>query len=162
MTDELTKRCSHCKEQVPQSNFTKNRNSKDGLGSRCLPCNRLMAKKHYDQNSDKIKEYHRNYRVENKDRLKEYRASKRSYDLEKNYGITQEDYEVLLEKQNGVCAICKQNRPYKGEFMCVDHDHTTGAVRGILCSNCNKAIGLLQDSPDLLKSAIEYLIGRTI
>lgn len=77
------------------------------------------------------------------------------------YGITLEEYLDLAEKQNFVCAICgKENFPMNGchsGCLVVDHDHKTGKVRGLLCHNCNRALGLFQDSPFLLEKASDYL-----
>lgn len=82
---------------------------------------------------------------------------------EKTYGLTKEEVKTLFQKHGGRCAICggegfmMNSRVKSG--MCVDHCHTTGKVRGLLCHNCNRALGLLQDSIQHLKSAIEYLEG---
>lgn len=62
----------------------------------------------------------------------------------------------MLSKQNGVCAICKTN-PYPDKKFCVDHDHNTGVVRGLLCDLCNRGIGLMRDDVVILASAIDYL-----
>lgn len=79
----------------------------------------------------------------------------------KNYGITFRDYQDLFNKQNGVCAICKlPETRHNGQnimSLAVDHNHTSGYVRGLLCANCNRAIGLLKDDINLLKNAINYL-----
>lgn len=65
----------------------------------------------------------------------------------------------MLEAQGGCCAICKAP---KGNKLCVDHDHRTGKVRGLLCSNCNAGLGMFKDSEDLLQSAKGYLNNRTV
>lgn len=115
--------------------------------------------------------YHRNkkegtYRHDCKECVKE-RSAKQEYDsgyfrahhLMKTYGITLEQYDEMLEAQDGGCAICKTTDPRgKGRFH-VDHCHDTGAVRGLLCQTCNQGIGLLQDSIDVLLDAAKYL-GR--
>lgn len=81
--------------------------------------------------------------------------------LREKYSMTVEEYHELLEAQGGVCAICgteqTTGRGSENNHFSVDHDHKTGAVRGLLCHACNTAIGLLQDSPTLLHSAIKYL-----
>lgn len=72
------------------------------------------------------------------------------------YGITEEQYQQLLAKQDGVCAICERpDRTY--DHLSVDHDHETGAVRGLLCGHCNHAIGKMGDDPELLRKAALYL-----
>ena len=72
----------------------------------------------------------------------------------KLYNITIEDYDIMMELQDGVCAICGEEDTKR---LAVDHDHITGKVRGLLCSKCNHAIGLFLDSKKLLQNAIEYL-----
>ena len=70
------------------------------------------------------------------------------------YGITIADYNAILERQGGVCAICKK---HPGETLCVDHCHATGKVRGLLCRKCNAAIGFLEDDPRNARAAAAYL-----
>ena len=79
------------------------------------------------------------------------KASRKAY-LQYNYGLSEEDYQDLFEKQDGKCAICSE--PGK---LGVDHNHTTGQIRGLLCRQCNTAIGSLKESQDLLDSAKGYL-----
>lgn len=85
--------------------------------------------------------------------------------LRNSYGISYEDFHKMFEEQNGKCKICrKAGFPLvSGQkiYLNVDHCHTTGAVRGLLCHNCNRALGLLQDDIAILKSAVEYLEGAT-
>jgi hypothetical protein len=75
--------------------------------------------------------------------------------------MTIEDYDTAVAVVGGVCEICKN--PPSGSrngiplSLCVDHDHATGAVRGLLCSNCNSAIGLLKDDPERIRRAAAYL-----
>lgn len=85
----------------------------------------------------------------------------REHDKLKKFGITVEDYDKMLERQNGVCAICKRS-PHvvlNGAIkrLAVDHDHITGRVRGLLCDHCNRGMGLLRDSIETLEGAAEYL-----
>lgn len=74
--------------------------------------------------------------------------------------MTLEEYETYVEWHEGKCAICKSEptgEGQQGERLHVDHDHKTGLVRGLLCGNCNRAIGLLKDDSDLLRAAAGYL-----
>ena len=81
-----------------------------------------------------------------------------SRQLERLYGITLAEYDRMYEEQNGVCKICHLPQESKRNTrLCVDHNHTTGEVRGLLCDSCNRAIGLLKDDPRLLDRAAEYL-----
>lgn len=80
--------------------------------------------------------------------------------MKKRYGITWEDYQSLLDKQDGKCAICltdnAQNNRTSGKLF-IDHCHSTGKVRGLLCSKCNHALGQFNDDENLLLSAVTYL-----
>lgn len=77
--------------------------------------------------------------------------------LQNKYGISLDEYDRLLEKQNYTCDIC--NKPQVvSKRMCVDHDHDTGKVRGLLCHHCNTGLGKFQDDKKLLEAAIQYLI----
>ncbi len=79
-------------------------------------------------------------------------------DIERTYGITLKEYERLYLLQNGMCAICHRPEMAKGRlFLAVDHSHRNGHVRGLLCSNCNTALGLFKDSLENLRSAVRYL-----
>ena len=81
--------------------------------------------------------------------------------LKRQYGITAEDYDRLFEQQNGVCAICgcipDDPRNNRNAVLCVDHCHTTGKVRGLLCHMCNQGLGAFEDSPELFNRAARYL-----
>ncbi len=76
--------------------------------------------------------------------------------LKHKYGLTREGFQDLYDAQKGVCAICgrknKKKRP-----LCIDHDHDTGQVRGLLCYKCNLGLGMFYDSAKCLQRAIEYL-----
>jgi len=78
-----------------------------------------------------------------------------------NYGVGILHVRGLLEEQNGVCAICKTTgfKMLSGHYsgLNLDHCHSTGKVRGLLCHNCNRGLGLFKDSADCLKEAIRYL-----
>ena len=75
--------------------------------------------------------------------------------MRSKYGISSEQWTAMLVEQSGRCAIC--SNPMREP--CVDHDHETLAVRGLLCSGCNTGIGHLRDSSDVLRAAIKYLAG---
>lgn len=80
---------------------------------------------------------------------------KRESNLKVRYGITSEDWENLALRQGGVCAICGSSGGQRGLF--VDHCHTGGHVRGLLCNDCNQAVGRLKDSRELAKRLADYL-----
>jgi len=74
----------------------------------------------------------------------------------RSYGISVEEYDQMLEDQGGTCYICGE--PPQGRALDIDHCHKSGKVRGLLCSNHNRALGLLGDDPALLLKSIEYLV----
>lgn len=76
--------------------------------------------------------------------------------LKKAFNLSVDEYQKMVEAQGNVCAICHSNHGKKR--LSVDHDHVTGNVRALLCDKCNAALGLLNDSPLLVKSAMDYLI----
>ena len=84
--------------------------------------------------------------------------------LKKLYGLTPEAYKALLESQDYVCKICKEPETHKGKTgsrsLCVDHDHKTGRVRGLLCNSCNTMLGVAKDNPTTLLKAIQYLKNK--
>ena len=87
------------------------------------------------------------------------KALKRKEALTENYGIDEEEYNKILEKQVGLCAICGSDSPRRkgSKNFAVDHNHTTMEVRGLLCHPCNVMIGLAKDDIEVLEKAIEYL-----
>lgn len=146
--------CSRCHKELPLEDFAKS--SRYGYQAWCKKCN-TEAQKEWRQNNDgKCRSYHKKWYFENKDLALK---TTRKRDLGK-YGISEEDYDKLFEKQKSVCAICgkpetrKQND--KITLLCVDHDHETGVVRGLLCHTCNIGIGML-NSTILLERAKNYL-----
>jgi len=93
--------------------------------------------------------YQRMWRKANPDKSK-------NNELMRSFGITLEEYNVMLKSQENVCKICGNTEPYNSS-LAVDHCHSTGKVRGLLCSNCNRGLGFMQDSKVLLANAISYL-----
>jgi hypothetical protein len=77
--------------------------------------------------------------------------------LKLKYNITPEDYNRMLDQQNGCCKICNVHYLTLNRILAVDHCHTTGRVRSLLCNNCNTGLGLFKDNIELMKKAIDYL-----
>ena len=105
--------------------------------------------KYHKENSLEIKERKRKYRLENKHIIESKRCMKR-------YGITLEDKKQLIQDQNNKCLICKCvftkiNKPH------VDHNHSTGKVRGILCNDCNSLLGFAKENIQILQNSINYI-----
>jgi hypothetical protein len=113
------------------------------------------------KNPIKVKKIKNRYRNNNKEKLDEYyRVNKdvwRKGQLKRLYGLTLDEYQDMLAKQNGKCAICAVHEDSVTRKFSVDHDHKTGKIRGLLCNNCNTGIGNLRDSIELLEQAIRYL-----
>jgi len=104
----------------------------------------------------KMAAYMREWRKRNPEKAKDA-------DLKKNYGIGFDDYKVLLAEQQGACAVCRIAPGFIGTgnagkgTLAVDHCHTTGTYRGLLCTNCNLGIGSFFENPDLLIAAADYV-----
>jgi hypothetical protein len=96
------------------------------------------------------------YRIQHREK---YLRTQSNSQLKKVYGFSLEKYEEQLKKQEGKCAICKTDSPQHGHIkrFSVDHCHSTGKIRGLLCSKCNKGIGFFNDDTKLLDQAIKYL-----
>jgi hypothetical protein len=86
------------------------------------------------------------------------KCCKRELGLNQKYGITREKFDILFVLQKGKCAVCNQS----SNSLVVDHDHVTNQIRGLLCSNCNLAIGLFKDNPEIVASAEAYLRKRSV
>lgn len=137
----LTKRCPGCEQTLPVDAFSM-RSGGRYRRSRCRPCEVTANRGWAERNPEKAA------------------LVQRRRDLRARYGLELEDYEQRLAAQGGGCAICRATEPGGGRrYFDVDHDHRTGAVRGLLCSPCNAAMGLLGDDPARLEAAATYLRG---
>jgi protein-arginine kinase activator protein McsA len=138
------KLCGRCGENKTTCNFHRNIRSKDGLQYYCKKCSGEV-----------------NRAVDNKKRSDSIRWST----IKRKFGLTKEDYKSLLKSQDWVCAICGnfETKTVKGrvQSLSVDHCHTTGEVRGLLCNACNTAIGNFKDDPELLRKAASYIEENT-
>jgi len=119
---------------------------------------RSNAKRRVNPETSKvIREYQANYRKTNAQKL-------RDKERKRKFGISSEKYSELLENQNGVCAICGNpetaTRLGVVKALSVDHCHSTGRIRGLLCSDCNTGIGKLKDDVTILQNAIRYLASQ--
>lgn len=83
----------------------------------------------------------------------------RKYNLKKKYGLTLEQYQAMFAAQNGYCAACHLPQT-EGKILVVDHDHTTGKVRGLIHNTCNSIIGFVGDDPTKLRMLADYLEGN--
>jgi len=132
---------------------------------------KARAQRWKDQNPERVRELQHRYQEANRERINQrsrdwYAANKERASAQNRhrrlarYGLTEEEYRVLLESQAGRCAICGSPEAVRGKPEArfrVDHDHKTGAVRGLLCLNCNSGLGQFGDDPGLLIAAADYL-----
>lgn len=140
--------CRKCDTSKACDAFYVDRSKKCGHHTVCRDCTLAARKARYDADPDTARDSMRRYYHANRDRFVEY--SRRRL-----YSMTMDDYEIRVVAQGGRCAICRTP-----EKLHVDHDHSTGQVRGLLCNNCNRALGLLRDDPDVLARAVLYLTGQ--
>ena len=146
------KTCTICKAEKPASEFWPDRRRMNGLMARCKACNTEQARAYRNARPN----YH-------KDAYQKNKTATRERHLVRKYGVTLADYQVMLEAQGGNCAICRkpEAHQFKGVFH-VDHDHATGAVRGLLCRGCNHMLGVVGDDPAILARAIRYLVPQVV
>lgn len=85
------------------------------------------------------------------------KAKDRKNSLKRFWNMTVEQFEALKAKQGGTCALCPKTESNPHKNLCIDHDHTTGKIRGLLCDNHNRALGLFKDSIEDMEKAILYL-----
>ncbi|WP_405893062.1 endonuclease VII domain-containing protein [Streptomyces sp. NBC_00104] len=179
--EEGVKRCSRCKESRPRAAFAGNKSARDGLQAYCRECgaeyhqSRQLAKgknvrprvqtpegHKFCHSCGKIKphgEWHRNATASDglSTSCRACRANKgRAGHLKRQYGMTEAERDEMIASQMGFCVIC-----LKAPAVHVDHCHKTGRVRGVLCFNCNSAIGKLGDDPDAVRRAAAYLEGTS-
>lgn len=144
-----TKTCKNCLEEKNLKAFCTKKSSADGLSGKCRDCAISYARQYRKDSPEKT-------RATYKKRYKRIRESA----LRRKYDISLEDYESMLKDQDGKCGICGTMTPSNRKavkHMYIDHCHTTGQVRGLLCSKCNSSIGLLNDDPALVRRAVTWL-----
>jgi hypothetical protein len=112
-------------------------------------------KRYYEKHRERLLQINKQYRQDNAEKVAETRRRNR---IKIAFNITLEKYSSLLEKQGGLCAICKgvQVDGYH-KNLAVDHDHETGEIRGLLCNTCNRGLGQFKDNINLMYSATRYL-----
>lgn len=141
-----SKVCCVCEERKPFDEFYNLKNKSDGKSYRCKVCDGIAREKHRKKNKEKVQGLSRIQNLQNK------------------YGLRESEYQAMMDDQRGCCKICGEsliNPDGPKQQMCVDHDHNTGKVRGLLCTNCNSLLGQAKDSIDNLKRAIKYLKENT-
>jgi hypothetical protein len=160
------KQCKKCGVLKPLDDFYRCAGTRDGHRGDCKVCNlaakharyvanpgpaKVRASRWQKANADRVNEYYRTRRLD-----PEVKRRQRAGHLMRKYGMTIEQYDAMLASQGGGCFIC--GRPRREDIsLHVDHDHSTGKVRGILCFCCNNALADFQDDPDLLRKAASYV-----
>lgn len=155
------KNCSKCRISQDEAEFCRDTSKKDLRSSNCKTCRMAYQAKYYRRDAEKWKARRRdNWKNKSPEQRKEEakRAEPRHkiWRLKHKYDLSPEEYSRLLETQGGVCDICKKIPTGKRGFS-IDHDHRTNKVRGLLCSPCNTALGLLKESVVTAQSLIEYI-----
>lgn len=137
--DAGKKQCKMCGRTRLLRYFPKSKESYTGYFSYCYDCRKEVNRKQDLKRSD--------YRK---------KISRSAY-LKRTYGISDEDYHEMLEKQNGKCLICGSESIDRKHA--VDHCHKTGKIRGLLCDSCNRGLGMFKDNPESLRKAASYVEG---
>lgn len=164
------KQCSKCKETKTEAAFSVSRKATDGLQNHCKACHKAR----YAANKAHIAAKNKSWRDANKDHSRAYRrewakrnpVSVTAKTLKRQYGLSVAQYEALFAEQKGRCKICRRSltsqitetRAESRRFVAhVDHCHSTNAVRGLLCFDCNVGLGKFQDDETVLLAAARYL-----
>jgi hypothetical protein len=132
-----SKECLGCGVDKPLAEYHRHRNGRYGLNSRCRTCSTKRVMAFHAANPE--------------NRYNEI--------LKRQYGLSRKEYDALLLSQNGRCAICKRPPDWQKlkKRLHVDHDHVSGAIRGLLCGTCNSGLGAFGDGLLMLEAAVEYL-----
>ena len=132
------KTCTSCKVEKPLNAYHYNKLGKFQKASHCIECKKLWRA----ANPKVAKNYHRD----------EHARKLRTYN------ISQADYENMVLTQENKCAVCQTSASNTDKgILDIDHCHSSGVVRGLLCGHCNRGIGLMKDNPDILIKAANYL-----
>lgn len=157
-----TKKCSKCKTIKSLDLFFKQRSAKDGLHSQCKACHTadVLARMKTPEGKRQLAAAAKR-KMEKPGAKEERRLRYADYSRRKRYGLSQNDYEELLRRQNFKCAVCLKDLDLHRRTH-VDHCHSTNKVRGILCHSCNTAIGLAGDDADRLRAMAAYLTKQSV
>ena len=144
------KQCKKCTTEKEVKFFSRDKRQKDGYFYYCKECCSIKDKARYNKDASKINQ-------EAKDYYEKNRAKVRNRHLKKLYGISLEHYNEMRKQQLFSCLICSTHEDALPRSLYVDHCHTTGRVRGLLCRDCNFLLGLAKDNKETLDKAIKYL-----
>lgn len=148
----LYKCCKRCKKTMSHTKFYRDKGHNDGLSSWCIECSRKRQRARYETNKPKILGQSKDYYIKHGAKVRLLRQINR-------YGIDESHFVELVIRSQGLCDCCERQLETGGKAskLNIDHDHSTGLIRGILCTNCNTGIGMLGDDVDTLTKAIDYL-----
>lgn len=144
------KTCNKCKQNKLLKFFSKRKRSKDGLNTWCKSCVVANNSKNYHKDIEKSRLKSRQWDANNKDYIFEK-------ELKHKFNITIVEYNEMLAKQNHRCFLCERHRSELPIRLSVDHCHTTGKIRGLLCGNCNRGLGCFKDNSNVLLKAAKYV-----
>ena len=158
--------CTECKKELPATlkYFYIEPRTKVGLQSKCKQC---VHDKYYNK-EEKVK-YVKQWKIDNRERtlelnrrykkLPKYQSQQRAAEIFRKYKITIEVVRDMMDEQKGICPICGDSLidPYRELGYAIDHNHTTGEVRGLLCEGCNLGLGSFKDNTSSLREAANYL-----
>ncbi len=164
------KTCNKCGLSLPMDDFYKAPGMRDGRRGDCKACNLKAQQARYLADPEAAIARVKRWQQANPERVNaaqrarrakpEVKRRERAGHLMRKYGMTIEQYDAMLEAQGGGCYIC--GRPPRDDIsLHVDHDHSTGEIRGILCFRCNNALADFQEDTGLLRNAIGYLAAHT-
>ena len=158
--------CGNCRETKPDSDFEKTARYSSGLSRWCKVCITEQKERYKNRNQPVFQtEGRAETPAAIRATIKDLEFLRSSADwkrgIKTRYNMDSPEYERILLSQNYSCAICGKHLSEGGRNFCIDHDHVTGKNRGLLCTNCNVALGLLKDDPQIISKALEYLNHHT-
>lgn len=146
-----SKRCTHCDRWKAKNDFYRLRNG-GSLQSWCKSCVKRAVRARYTK--DEIKKKNKAFR-------KRHPHDKKDRALKSSFGISLIQYNLMLTEQGNACKICGIDQAFCNRKLAVDHNHQTGEIRGLLCGKCNLGIGNLNDDPNLILKAANYLMEHS-
>ena len=175
LSEDMTKECRVCKRTLPLlTGFHKWTVNKDGHKNKCKVCTikatmeydkkhpgkrKVRDKKYRDKHKKEASAFSKAWLKKHPEKKLEYAMNGYKRHLRVKFGLTIQDYDDMYIEQGGCCAICGVHQSETQKRLCIDHNHETGNVRGLLCDRCNTSIGKFNDDINLLRNAIKYLEG---
>lgn len=175
-----SKTCSKCGEHKSLDAFYTCKSARDGLRRSCKDCwqgrrgvneaAKIAAKqRYYARNRDEVLNRSKEWRENNREQynlyclnMKQtdpefYKRRARSYAIKREYGLSLDQYDELLERQKGCCAICGRHQSELNKTLAVDHSHRSKRIRGLLCTACNYRLVARHEDGDILRKVADYI-----